>query len=119
MSDEPTTIDGWAIVSQFGHTKLAGRVSTVLLGGSALLRVDIPAVDEHPAYTRYIGVSSIFDLTLVTEELAVAAARSIRTEPVTVYLPPQLTAGERAARHRYDEAGEREYGSEDEEEFPL
>jgi len=108
MSDSQTVIEGWAIIDMLEHNKLSGYLSTVHIGGSALFRVDIPEEGEMPAYTRFVGVSAIYSLTLVTEELARAALRAIRPEPVTVDIPRQLP--ERA------EEDDRGWGEVDEEE---
>ena len=32
----------WAIVELFGHRKLGGRVSEAMIGGAAMIRIDIP-----------------------------------------------------------------------------
>ena len=90
MSESQTVIEGWAIVELFGHNKIAGHVTTAIIGTSGMLRIDVPAVGETPGYTRFYGPGAIYSLTLVTEELARAALRAIRHEPVTVYIPRQL-----------------------------
>jgi len=38
------TFDVWAILEIMGHTRIAGRVTEQALGGSALIRVDVPAL---------------------------------------------------------------------------
>ena len=90
MSDNQTEIEGWAILDLFGHQQCAGYVRTVIIGTSGMLRVDVPEVDDLPAYTRRYGPGAIYSLTLVTEELARAAVRQLRPSAVTVYIPKQL-----------------------------
>ena len=94
MSDAQTPIEGWAIVELFGHNKIAGYVTTAIIGISAMLRVDVPEVETMSAYTRFYGPGAIYSLTLVTEDIAKAALKAIRPEAVTVYIPreQQLTA---------------------------
>jgi hypothetical protein len=90
MSDSQTPIEGWCIIDLFGHQQIAGYVTTVVIGTSAMLRVEIPEIDTDPGYTRFYGLGAIYSLTLVTEALARAALRSLRPEAVTVYIPRQL-----------------------------
>lgn len=90
MSESQTPIEGWAILELFGHSKLAGYVSTAIIGTSGMLRVDVPEVGEIAAYTRFYGPGAIFSLTLVTEEIARAALPHCYADAVTVYIPKQL-----------------------------
>lgn len=109
MSESQTVIEGWCIVELFGHNKIAGYVSTAIIGTSGMLRIDVPEVDGSPAYTRFYGPGAIYSLTLVTEELARAALKSIRPPAVTVYIPRQLPVA----------AEEREYEVYEDDELPL
>jgi hypothetical protein len=91
MTDQAQTpIEGWAILELFGHNKIAGYVTTAIIGTSGMLRVDVPELEEMPGYTRFYGPGAIYSLTLVTEDLAKAALRELRPAAVTVYLPRQL-----------------------------
>src|SRR5262245_29699466 len=67
---EKTQFDEWALVELFGHQKIVGRVSEATLAGGAFLRVDVPAVDEHKAFTRFYGPGAIYSINPVTEEIA-------------------------------------------------
>ncbi len=80
----------WGIVSLFGHSKIAGLLTSQPIGGWNLLRVDVPAVDGEPAFTKCYGQGAIFDISFVTEEIARAAAKSFRVQPVTPYEIPEL-----------------------------
>ena len=77
-----------------GRQVIAGRVTEAVIGGAALIRVDVPeqparkAVqswdsDEPaiPAYTRYLGASSIYALNPCTEDVAKLAAQRMRARP--------------------------------------
>jgi len=95
-----STFDTWALIELFGHSRIAGLVTEQALGGSALIRVDVPAlpargdIQAQPAFTRYFGIAAIYSLTPVSEDLATAAADSMRVHPVEIYMAtPQLRAG--------------------------
>ena len=94
MSESQTVIEGWAILDLFGHQQCAGYVSTAIVGTSGMLRVEVPAVDDLPPYTRFYGPGAIYSLTMVTEELARAAVRQLRPQAVTVHIPRQLPPGQ-------------------------
>ena len=85
------TADFWAIVELFGHQRLAGHVTEASVGGCQFVRVDIPASGEKPAFTRLLGQGAIYAINIVSEDVARAAASSMRSEPVSVYdLAPLL-----------------------------
>jgi hypothetical protein len=103
MSESHTDIEGWCIIELFGHNKIAGYVTTAIIGTSGMLRVDVPEVDGAPAYTRFYGPGAVYSLTLVTEDLAKAALREIRPAAVTVYIPRQLPRGRSDAEDVYED----------------
>lgn len=131
---EAMPFDHWAIVEIFGHTRLAGRVQETTVGGCAFVRVDCPETSRHPAFSRLYGQGAIYSITLVSEEVARAAAEQLQERPLTVYLPPYrgtgqaphraLPAGARDALDHvqgrlYDEAGDERDDDEDDEEAYL
>lgn len=75
----------WAIVEVMGHQRFAGRVSEQAVGGANFVRVDVPAVDEQPEFTKLFGPSSIYCISITTEQVARAAAASMRVVPVSAY----------------------------------
>lgn len=77
--------DQWAIVEVMGHQRFAGRVSEQAVGGANFVRVDVPAIDGQPEFTKLFGPSSIYCITIVTEEIARTAAASMRIVPVSAY----------------------------------
>ena len=108
-TDGATPIEGWAVMDLFGHSKLAGYLTTVVIGTSGMFRVDVPAIDDdQPAYTRFIGPGAIYSFTLVTEEVARAALKRIRPEPISVYIPRQIAASSYAEDADLDEYDEEE-----------
>lgn len=89
------TFDQWAVVEIFGHQRIAGRVREELLAGKAFLRVDVPAIGDAAAFTRYYGAAAVYSLTPTTEEVARMAAAQLRADPIAVYIPSarQLASG--------------------------
>lgn len=106
MSEQSEKFTGWAIVEVMGHKKFAGFVSEQLIAGAALVRVDVPETQHETrnddysivatkgAYTKLIGVASIYCITPCDEALARRAAQVLErwSEPIPVSLP-QLVAG--------------------------
>jgi hypothetical protein len=88
--DEQTAFDQWCILDLFGHTKLAGRVTEVVIAGQGFVKVDVPEVNDLPAYSRLLGPGSIYSITPVSRVIAMAAAKQLRANPITVYIPASL-----------------------------
>lgn len=76
----------WAIVEIFGHTQISGYVSEYSFGGSAFVRIDVPAVDGVPAFTKLYGQGAIYSITFTDELTARRAVASIRPRPITIFL---------------------------------
>jgi len=74
----------WAIVEVMGHSRYAGRVSESQQFGAPLIRVEVPAVGEMPAYEKHLGAASIFAITPVSEEFARRAAAQFCSRPFTL-----------------------------------
>lgn len=89
MSEE-TKFECWAIVELMGHMKIAGRVTEQTIAGAAMLRVDVPAFEAQPAFTRFFGASAIYSINPTTEEIARSMAGGCASEPVHRYQLPQL-----------------------------
>lgn len=78
----------WAIVEVMGHAKYAGRVSEYAGLGVPLIRVEVPSVNDRPAFEKLLGASAIFRITPCTEEAARTAAHQFRVEPLAlVHIP--------------------------------
>jgi hypothetical protein len=99
------TFDTFAIVELFGHARIAGRVSEQVIAGQGFVRVDVPANDEYPAFTRMFGTGAIYSITPVDESIARAAAERMRENPVTIYIPalPQPSEYEEFLESELDE----------------
>lgn len=96
MSQEPEKFDAFAIVEVMGHQVYAGRVTEQTIAGAAFIRVDTPAVDGLPAFSKLLGAGSIFAITPCDEEVALRAAASYRNRPfshlTTIRQPERLPA---------------------------
>ena len=53
----------WAVVELMGHNKIAGRVTEHKFGNQSMLRVDVPEIDNLPAFTKIINAFSVTELT--------------------------------------------------------
>ena len=91
MSDtEP--FEAWALIEVMGHSRYAGKVSNQAIGGCNFVRVDVPSVGECPAFTKLLGQSSIFAITLVDEATARRAAERWQVVPFVTFSAPALPA---------------------------
>lgn len=80
----------WAILELMGHRRLAGYVTEVVIGGGALLRIDVPAADGEVRATQFYGGSAVYCLTPCTEATARAVAASSDPAPVKAWELPAL-----------------------------
>ncbi len=87
MPEATEKFDSWAVVELFGHQKIAGRVTEQSIGGSSFVRVDVPAVNDTPEFTKLFGDKAIYSITPCSEEFARLAAGRIQAQPVSVYVP--------------------------------
>jgi hypothetical protein len=77
----------WAIVELMGHKVVAGYVTKDEMFGQPLMRVDVPETSVYPAFIQQYGVSALYCLTYVSEEVARRAAEANKVNPVSVYVP--------------------------------
>jgi hypothetical protein len=83
-------VEQWAVVEVMGHQTFAGRISEQVFAGAPFCRVDVPATDAtafnaaQPAFTKLIGANSIYSLTPCSEQIARAAAASVRARPLNI-----------------------------------
>jgi hypothetical protein len=106
--------DSWALVELMGHQRIAGRVTEAEIGGCKFIRVDVPAATfenvETQALTKYLGPSSVYAITPVTEETARALARQIEAAPLSIWdarrLAKSLPATESPHYENEDDDGE-------------
>lgn len=82
---EQDKFEAWAIVELFGHQRIAGRITEQTIGGCNFVRVDVPEVNGHQAFTKLYGQGAIYAITFVDETIARAAVDKMRPRPVTPY----------------------------------
>lgn len=85
MSDTKERFEAWAIVELFGHQRIAGLLTEQTIGGANFIRIDVPAFENSPAFTKLYTQGAIYGVTFVSEQIARAAAQSYRVAPVSVY----------------------------------
>lgn len=87
MNPEVTTPDtlteNWAILEIMGHERLAGRLTETTIAGVPMLRVEVPATEKLPGFTRMLSGASIFSLTPVPEAVATAVAANLQKTAVS------------------------------------
>jgi hypothetical protein len=83
--DEQKPFREWAIVELFGHTTIAGQVSSQVIGTCSFVRIDVPEINGQPAYTRIYGEKAIYSIQPVTEEVARKAATHLLVVPINVW----------------------------------
>lgn len=75
----------WAIVELMGHQKVAGKLSEQVIGGASFIRVDVPATDTTPSFTRLLTDKAIYAINPVTEEVARYQAGRIQAQPIEAW----------------------------------
>jgi len=88
---EKATFEGWVILELMGHRRLAGYLRDEVVGGTAFLRIDVPA-EEGTVATQFYSGSAVYCITPTTEAIARAVAKSCAPAPVTAWeLRPEKT----------------------------
>jgi hypothetical protein len=100
-SVEKQSFEGWAILELMGHRKLGGYVREEVVFGSAMCRIDIPAVDEYPAATQYYSAAALYSLTPCDEETARQVVSGFRPQPVTRWELPKPASAISRSREAY------------------
>ncbi len=88
-NEDKTGYEGWAIVELFGRQMIAGHLSTEVIGGGSFLRVDVPAVDGAPGFTKFYGPGAVYAITPTDEATATVATTKLRVRPVEAWVVPQ------------------------------
>ncbi len=116
MSSDSPDPPTWAKVELMGHVTIAGRLTEEEKFGSKIGRIDIP--HEGGFVTQYFGGSSVYRITLVSEEAARLIASRSTTQPISSWdLPKRIEAREqepqRADLGRDSDEDEYDYQPED------
>lgn len=85
MEEVTPKFETWAIVELFGHTQLAGKVTTETIAAQEFLRIDVPKTKQVPEFTKYHLPSAIYGMTPVSEEYAIKMAERIGAKPINDY----------------------------------
>ena len=84
------SMEMWAMLELMGHRRIFGYLREVEVAGGKMLRIDVP--DPDPArphvLTQFYGVSSVYCISPVTEELCRAMAANHKPQPVRAYELP-------------------------------
>lgn len=112
-TDSKTAFEGHAIVELMGHNVIAGFVSEETIAGIAMLRVDVPQVDEeHPPFTKFFSGGAVYGITPTTEDVARHAAMKLRVRPISPYVVPVPPAQSQLVDSMADEVDD-EYGDDE------
>ncbi|MDR1939022.1 MAG: hypothetical protein LBQ73_11085 [Tannerellaceae bacterium] len=82
---EQEKFDVWCMVELFGHSRIAGRCTEQNVAGTNMLRVDVPATKNQPAFTRFLSSGAIYAINPVTEQVAIQIAENLEVAPISVY----------------------------------
>lgn len=83
--NKTNTFDCWCIIELMGHQRIAGKVSEQQLGGTSFIRVDVPPINDAPAFTRLLNHPAVYAINPVSEEVAKRAAENIKAQPITQF----------------------------------
>lgn len=102
-----TTIEApapsWMIVELMGHQRMAGEVTEVTVAGKGFLRIDVPATDSEPAFTRFVSPDSVYALNPCSEDVARRAAAAFRPRVVDEWELPSRALPPATLNAREDE----------------
>jgi hypothetical protein len=87
---EKKAFEEWCLVELFGHQKIVGKVTEATMAGGAFLRVDVPAFNGAPAFTRFYSPGAIYGISPISEQIARELMDQYRNEPVSRFELPQL-----------------------------
>lgn len=82
---EKQELELWGVLEIMGHQTFAGRITEQTIGGASLVRIDVPATETQPAFTKMFGVDSIYCLTPTTEETARMKATALHKRPIDTF----------------------------------
>ena len=77
--------ESWALVELMGHNKIAGKVTEHKFGNQSMLRVDVPAIGELPAFTKIIAVNAVYAINPLTERDATDYATTLKAKPLDIW----------------------------------
>ena len=78
----------WAIVELMGHNRIAGLISEAEIGGTVLLRIDVPEVEDNLGFTKFYGTAAVYAITPTDEATVKAAVKAFRQRPIETWILP-------------------------------
>lgn len=78
-------IQAWAYLELFGHSKIAGRLTTRKLGTEVMFQVDVPKGDTELSHSELFNPKAVFSIKPTTEAWCrkwALAARSYDHSPL-------------------------------------
>lgn len=111
---EETKFEKWAIIELMGRNMIAGFVTEQVIGGSAMLRVDVPGTPNQAAFTKFFGGAAVYAITPTTQEIATAAAQKLTIRPVQEWVVPDPHRQLVDSQSNYDYAEQDDYDHDDE-----
>lgn len=80
-----TTEGEWSILEVMGKVRLGGLVSEQIKFGVPMIRIDIPNAEGETILTKYYHPNSLYSLTPVAKEIAIAVAAYSDPKPATAW----------------------------------
>jgi hypothetical protein len=85
-AEQSKELKSWALVELFGHQRIVGFLSQQSFGTGVLFRVDVPDLTSsgktiREGFTRYFGLSAIYSITPISEEMVRKLLPSIDGTP--------------------------------------
>lgn len=84
------SLDTWAVIELFGHTRIAGKLTNVSIAGCGFIRVAVPAHGGLPGYTRDIAPKAVYAINPCDEAAAVVALSYCSGSPVVALCAEDL-----------------------------
>lgn len=85
IEQQQEKFETWGLLELFGHTRIAGRISSVQIAGTGFIQIDIPAISENLEQSRIYGTSAVYGITPMTEEMTRKYAESLQVRPLIPY----------------------------------
>ncbi len=85
MNSENEKFEQWAIVDVMGHNRFVGLVTEQVVAGAGFVRVDVPKTSKLPAWSKLIGTGSIYSITPVERDIAVAMVERMQKQPIQAF----------------------------------
>lgn len=76
------TFECWALVELMGHLKIAGKCTEIKFGNNSMLRIDVPAIDPLPAFSKIVSVTAVYAINPMTEPEATEYAKNLKSTPL-------------------------------------